>query len=317
MKNPAIQSASFANWLPTAGAGYRVDEVADPRDENEKVELWYMDGEPNMAQTLGLRLLQGRFLEMDNIGDAIRHNDFEAEEGLRPCLMTASTAKLFGIKELNVPFRQAGVIPVGIVADFNSESLHKQMVPTIIVGHRDPEYGALLLRVQPGEEAAVMRYVSSVWKTIYPDKLFDIQIVQETLAAQYAAEEKLQQLFSLFSALTLLLAALGIFGLVVHSLALRVKEIGLRKVLGASVSGIVALLSKDFVKLVLFAVVVASPIAWWAMNKWLEDFAYRIDIQWWMFAAAGLAAVVIALATVSWQALRAAAANPVDSLRDE
>src|SRR5690606_28951524 len=97
----------------------------------------------------------------------------------------------------------------------------------------------------------------------------------------------------------------------------RTKEIGIRKVLGASVTGIVALLSKDFVKLVCLAIVIASPIAWWAMTKWLDDFAYRIDIQWWMFALAGAAAVAIALLTVSWQAIRAAVANPVDSLRDE
>src|SRR5690606_23860437 len=116
---------------------------------------------------------------------------------------------------------------------------------------------------------------------------------------------------------TMLLAALGVFGLMAHATSLRVKEIGIRKVLGSSVSDIVRLLAADFVKLVLIALVIASPIAWWAMNTWLQDFAYRIEIQWWMFAVAGLAAMVIALFTVSWQAVRAAMANSVDSLRDE
>ena len=151
----------------------------------------------------------------------------------------------------------------------------------------------------------------------HPDKLLDMEPVKETLERQYQAEEKLQKLFGGFSLLTMLLAALGVFGLVVHATSLRVKEIGIRKVLGASVSGIVGLLSKDFVKLVLVAIAIASPIAWWAMNSWLQDFAYRIAIQWWVFAVAGLTAVIIALLTVSWQAIRAAVANPVDSLRDE
>src|SRR5690606_28357552 len=131
------------------------------------------------------------------------------------------------------------------------------------------------------------------------------------------AEEKLQGLFRTFSLLTMLLATMGIFGLIVHTLGLRVKEIGIRKVLGASIAGIVGLLSKDFIKLVCLAIVIASPMAWWAMNKWLEDFAYRIDVEWWVFAVAGLTAVAIALLTVSWQAIRAAVANPVESLRDE
>jgi len=127
----------------------------------------------------------------------------------------------------------------------------------------------------------------------------------------------LQDLFRTFSLLTMLLATMGIFGLIVHTLGLRVKEIGIRKVLGASVAGIVGLLSKDFVKLVCLAIVIASPIAWWAMNNWLDDFAYRIEVEWWVFVLTGLAAVAIALLTVSWQAIRAAMANPVDSLRDE
>ncbi len=127
----------------------------------------------------------------------------------------------------------------------------------------------------------------------------------------------MQDLFRTFSLLTMLLATMGIFGLIVHTLGLRVKEIGIRKVLGASVAGIVGLLSKDFVKLVCLAIVIASPIAWWAMNNWLDDFAYRIEVEWWVFVLTGLAAVAIALLTVSWQAIRAAMANPVDSLRDE
>ncbi|WP_353196964.1 FtsX-like permease family protein [Parapedobacter defluvii] len=122
---------------------------------------------------------------------------------------------------------------------------------------------------------------------------------------------------ALFAAIAISIACLGLFGLAAFTAQQKTKEIGIRKVLGASVAGIVTLLSKDFVQLVCLAIFIASPVAWWAMNRWLEDFVYRIDIQWWMFALAGVVAVVIALLTVSWQAIRAAVANPVDSLRDE
>src|SRR5690606_11711566 len=137
------------------------------------------------AQTLGLRLIEGRFLQPDNIGDAIEANDFDAMDGLRPCLMTASTARLLQVSGLNYPLQIAGITPVGIVEDFNSESLHKQTVPTVIVGYRDPAYGALLIRAQQGMEAAVMRDIAAVWKELYPEKLFDIQVIKEKLAKQY------------------------------------------------------------------------------------------------------------------------------------
>lgn len=317
LKNPDIQSLSFSGWLPTDGAGPMMKSITDPSDPNREIELWYIDGEPNIAQTLGLKLKEGRFLDPGKTGDAIQANDFEAMASLRPCLMTASTARLLHVDGVNQPLHEAGIIPVGIIEDFNSESLHKQAAPTVIVGYRDPAYGALLIRTRPETESAVIRAIAEVWKEVYPDKLLEIQVVKEQLARQYTAEEKLRGLFRVFSLLTMLLATMGIFGLIVHTLTLRVKEIGIRKVLGASVAGIVGLLSKDFVKYVCLAIVIASPIAWWAMNRWLEDFAYRIDIRWWIFTVAGLTALAIALATVSWQAVRAAMADPVDSLRDE
>src|SRR5690606_23180348 len=145
----------------------------------------------------------------------------------------------------------ARILPVGIVEEFNSLSLHRATEPTVIVGYHDPRSGALLIRAKPGTEQRVMRAIGDIWNQLYPEKLLDMQLVKETLAAQYETEEKLQELFSLFSGLTMLLAALGVFGLIVQAVGLRTKEIGIRKVLGASVTGIVQLLSKDFVKLVL------------------------------------------------------------------
>lgn len=133
----------------------------------------------------------------------------------------------------------------------------------------------------------------------------------------YAGVQQTGTIFSGFAVLAILIACLGLFGLAAFTTEQRAREIGIRKVLGATVSEIAAMLSKDFVKLVVVAILIATPMAWWAMNKWLQDFAYRIDIQWWMFVLAGFTAVAIALLTVSWQAIRAALANPVKSLRAE
>lgn len=321
LKNPMILSTSFTHWRPTY-PGHEMILLRTPGKSYDETELWFIEGEPNMAQTVGLRLKEGRFLDAERIGDAIPADDYETRSTLssavlRPALLTASTARLLEIETLNEPFPAAGIIPVGIVEDFHSESLHKQTVPTVIKAYRDPSAGALLIRTRPGEERAVIRYIASVWKELYPDKHFDIQLVNEILAKQYEAEEKLDQLFRIFSVLIMLLACMGIFGLIVHASRLRVKEIGIRKVLGASILSITTMLSEDFIKLVLGAIVIASPIAWWLMNKWLEEFAYRIEIPWWIFLLSGVTALLIALSTVGYQAIKAAMANPVDSLRDE
>ncbi len=317
LKNTAILSTSFTYWLPTV-PGMEMKLLRTPGKSYDETELWYIDGEPNMALTMGLTLKEGRFLDTDRLGDAVQADEVSpGSSSLRPCLITASTARLLEIDTLNQPFPEAGIIPVGIVDDFHSESLHKQTVPTVIRAYRDPSAGALLIRTQPGEERNAMSYIASVWKELYPNKHFDIQFVRETLAKQYEAEEKLYHLFRIFSLLTMLLAIMGILGLVVHALRLRVQEIGIRKVLGASVINITTMLSKDFVKLVLLAIIIASPIAWWLMNKWLENFAYRIEIPWWIFVLSGATAFFITLSTVGYRAIKAAKTNPVDSLRDE
>ncbi|MFB5944469.1 ABC transporter permease [Albibacterium profundi] len=317
-RDPSVISLSISSWLPSDGAGYMVKTIDNPLNPGEKQELWYIAGDPNLAETLGLQLTDGRFLSSAISSDALEATDLEAEvNATRPAIMTRGTFDALQINSLNQPFEEAKILPVGIVEDFNSESLHKTLMPTVIVAYKNPPYGALLIRVKPGTEHQVMKSVASTWREMYPEKFLDMSMVKETLESQYKAEEKLRTLFTAFSLLTMLLAALGVFGLVVHAVSLRFREIGVRKVLGASVSGIATMLSKDFIKPVFLAILIASPIAWWAMNKWLEDFAYRIEIQWWMFALAGLGAILIALITVSSQAIKAAIANPVDSLRDE
>ena len=150
-----------------------------------------------------------------------------------------------------------------------------------------------------------------------PEQPFDYSFMNEQFNNIYAAEQKTGQIIIMFALLAILIACLGLFGLVTYASEQRTKEIGIRKVLGANVGSIVSMIAKDFLRLIIIASVIAFPVAWWAMNKWLQDFAYRVNLSWWIFLAAGLLTIVIALATISFQAIKSAIANPVNSLRSE
>ncbi len=220
-------------------------------------------------------------------------------------------------KQVNTAGMETGKV-IGVMADYHQHGLRHAVNP-ILVFNATFAYNfiALSINSQSGNVQQIVNEANRVWKSRFPGYPFEFFMLEDDFNAQYQEERTMAGVIGVFALLTIAVACLGLIGLTTYTIVQKRKEIGIRKVLGASVSGIVALLSKDFVKLVLIAIVVASPIAWWVMNKWLADFAYRIEIQWWMFAVAGLAAVAIALLTVSWQAIRAAVANPVDSLRDE
>jgi putative ABC transport system permease protein len=162
-----------------------------------------------------------------------------------------------------------------------------------------------------------LSHLIKTWKSSVPEVPLQYSFVDERIAEQYGSEQKMEGIFYGFSGLSLLIACLGLFGLSIFVVKHKIKEIGIRKVLGASVTGIVALLSKDFLKLVLLAVLIAFPIAWYFMDNWIKDFAYHINISWSVFVAAGFIALLIALLTVSIQSIKAATANPVASLRSE
>ncbi|MGK6350432.1 FtsX-like permease family protein [Parapedobacter sp. DT-150] len=325
-KLPGIESVSLAGWdLSGAGQGSFMNKTEDPVNEGREIQVNFIIADFDFVNTLGFELVRGRQLDRGFGTDiynmqarwGMEKEELEAYANSRSSLITESTAKRLRIEDTGIPIPKLGYPAVGIIKDFHRASLHQALDPTFILAEENPNYAYMFIRTTPGMEQRAQQSLVKLWKKFYPNRLLDAQWVTDILDKQYEAEQKQQTLFSFFSGLMLFLSAMGVFGLIVHAAQQRVKEIGIRKVLGASVSGIVGLLSKDFVKLVLIAVVIATPIAWWAMNRWLEDFAYRIEIQWWMFALAGLVAVAIALATVSWQAIRAAVANPVDSLRDE
>lgn len=208
---------------------------------------------------------------------------------------------------------------IGVVKDFHYNSLQQKVVPVVmhIMPLNSGWYGYVSVRVETKDVQHTIRSLQDTWKKILPDHPFEYFFVDEDYEKQYKTEQRLGSLSVMFSTLTIFISCLGLFGLVMVAVSQRTKEIGVRKVLGASATGITALLSKDFLKLVVASIIIATPIAWWLMNTWLSDFAYHIQISWWVLFIAGVAAIVIALLTVSFQAIKAAIANPVNSLRTE
>lgn len=208
---------------------------------------------------------------------------------------------------------------VGIVRNFHFGSLHQRISPLFILNNRlfRKVDNQLVIRVRADQPSAVVSQIEQVWKHYLPDQPFHYSYLATDWNELYQSEQVAQRIFGLFAMLAIFIACMGLLGLAIYVIRLRTKEIGIRKTLGASVPGLVALLSKDFLKLVLIAIVIASPLAWYVMHRWLQDFAYKIDMEWWMFALAGLLAVGIAILTVSFQSIRAALMNPVKSLKSE
>ncbi len=325
LKIAGVESASIANWAPSLGAGYMRMIVNDPNQKGNKLEVNYINGDIDLAKTLKLQLQDGRYLDASFANDAFNTDSLMEHESEKlkhiqhqqSYLTTAYTTKLFGIKNLKDSIKSLPGYPVGIIKDFNNESLHQPLKPCIIQATKNAAFGNMLIRVKPNAQKQVLAALYKQWQLFFPDKILKTDWVSDLLDAQYRTEQKLQQLFTFFSFLIVFLACLGLFGLATFSAEQRTKEIGIRKVLGASVTQVTALLSKDFVVLVILAIIIASPIAFFTMQKWLQDFAYRIQIQWWMFALAGSLAITIALLTISFQSVKAALANPVKSLRSE
>ncbi len=206
---------------------------------------------------------------------------------------------------------------VGVVADFNTGSLHEIIKPALITSNpRDYEQAGI--KIEAGSNIPqTIAAIETAWKTAYPEGVFTYKFLDEQIDAFYKAEERLFHLFEIFSGLAMFISCLGLWGLATFAAQSRTKEIGIRKVLGASINNIVTLISRDFVILVIVALFIATPMAWYGMNQWLQNYAYRTEITWWIFGIAGTTALAIALLTVSTQAIKAAMNNPVESLRSE
>jgi len=320
---PGVQNVSISNWAPTEGSGTMSREISVP-GQSGKITVYFIEGDVDLPATLGLRLKTGRMFNSQIKSDAVnpdsamsgRSAATKAIMRTRPVLATSYTASLLAVK-LNNMMADSDGSAVGVVDDFNSQSLHDNLKPTFIQAVTTPQYGNMLVRIREGNEKQALTAINKQFKSFYPDKPFAYNWISDEVDAQYKTEYKLQQLFTCFSLLIIFLACMGLFGLVSFTAEQRVKEIGIRKVLGAGVGNIITLISKDYLILVIIAIIVASPIAYYAMNKWLQDFAYRINIQWWVFVLTGFLALLIAFVTVSFQSVKAAMANPVKSLRSE
>jgi ABC-type antimicrobial peptide transport system permease subunit len=262
-------------------------------------------------KTMGIQLVAGR--------------DFSPAFGLdsNNYLINEAAARQIGYKEpVGKELTMWGVKGqiVGLMKDFHHNSLHVPIEPLIIRLHLKSwgnPYGNVVVRTGPGKTTQAISSMERLFKKFNPGFPFKYYFADQEIANRYKAEYTISKLSYYFAFLAIFISCLGLFGLVTFTAEQRTREIGIRKVLGASVPGIIQMLSKDFIKLVLIAVVIAFPVAWWAVNSWLQDFAYRVPIGWTAFAMAGIAALLIALVTVSFQAIKAAMSNPVKSLRSE
>ena len=267
----------------------------------------------NFVKANGIKIISGRDFQLYDSGRVLVNETVLRRIGLKP--EQAPGTKLYtkfpGVPEFNREI-------AGVMKDFNFNSLHDEVKPLMFI-YSDPQpYMAnLTVATDSKNYQALLSKIEAMWQKDFPSAPFDYKFLDQEVQKQYETEITLSKIINSFTIMAILISCLGLFGLAAFSAEQRKKEIGVRKVLGASVSEVVALLSKDFLKLVVIAILIATPVAWWAMNKWLQAFVYRVEISWWMFGLAGCIAVIIAMITVSFQAIKAAIENPVKSLRTE
>lgn len=319
LRNAAIERATVSSYLPVSSnrSNYIFSKARSmDKDQTVSMQRWKVDSD--YLPTLGMSIAAGRDFDPKRVTDST---------GL---IINESAARIFGFEDpigqkvytlkdgmqgAPQPEDYDEFTVIGVVKDFHFESMRDNIGALCLQLGRST--GSIAFRYKGTETAEIKAALEKEWNSIAPDQPFSVRFLDEAFGRIYEAETRVGNIAGIFALLSVLISCLGLFGLAAFTAEQRTKEIGIRKVLGASIVGITGLLAKDFLKLVLIAIVIASPIAWYFMNKWLADFAYRINIQWWMFAAAGVVALAIAFLTVGGQAVKAALANPVKSLRSE
>jgi ABC-type antimicrobial peptide transport system permease subunit len=276
--------------------------------KNKEVRTHWLRIDYDYLKTMDIKLLSGR--------------DFSRSYGMDTTgvLINETMARQLGEKDpltatLAIDGGQLKVL--GVVKDFHFKSLHRELAPLTMVVRPNWPVSYIFVRVQPDNLPASMEVIKNAWKEVNPKAAFLGSFLDENTDRTYNKETRLSKIFMSGAVLAILISCMGLFAIALLVILQRTKEIGIRKVLGASVPHIVGLVSKDFLVLVLVAIVIASPIAWYAMNSWLQSFYYRINISWWVFALAGVLALLIAFITLSLQSVRAALKNPVNALRSE
>jgi putative ABC transport system permease protein len=297
------------------------DEILVPQADGEKsYPATQLMVDHDYVKTLGLQLVAGRDFSKEIFTD--KDNAFIINETAVKELGFGTPEKAIGkplhwkvwVSQTPDSLKKGTVI--GVLKDFNYKSLYDKIEVTVLQIY-PPAYWKVAVKMKSADIGNTVGFAKTVWNKYSPDFPMEYTFLDESFNKMYKSEDKLKSLLSIFTAIAIFVGCLGLFGLTAYSVQRRAKEIGIRKILGADVKGLVLLLSKDFVKLVIIALVIASPVAWYFLNGWLQDFAYRINISWWMFGLAAGMAIMIALLTISFQAVKAALANPVKNLRTE
>jgi putative ABC transport system permease protein len=322
LKNELIKKP-FINSVTCASAYQGMNKLmndmlffAEGKTSNELVDFSMVVTDHDYFETLGINILEGRSFSKDEKADSnsIILNE-SAVEILGFTRENAIGKSIF--YEVGQPGRRSLKI-IGIVHNFNFESLHTQIKPIgFATNYFANKNSYVIANVKMSSYSGQVSEIEKAWKKVNPDTPFIYSFLDQEFQKNYEHDALTSRIIIAFTGIAIFLACLGLFGLAAFSAEQRTREIGIRKVLGASVSGVASLLSKDFIKLVLLSIVIGSPVAWFVMNQWLQAFAYKVSIRWWMFLEAGSIAVFIALLTVGFQAVRAANRNPVSSLRSE
>jgi putative ABC transport system permease protein len=314
---PGVLNASISSSLPTMKS-FGDTYIPDPSDTREKLVKDIMLNsflvDEQFIPSLKIQMAQGRNFskEFNDSTSVIVNETAVAQIGWKHPLGQFITYPGNNDQRFKV---------IGVVKDFDAESIRNSTSPFALFHFSSKTYNTgatyLVIRVDPQRTKFLLSQFEDKWKSFTSSVPFEYSFLDKSFEAMYNGEKRMGTVFGIFTALSIFVACLGLFGLSVYTADRRKKEIGVRKVLGASVQSVVALLSKEFVRLVLISAIIAFPLAWWSMNQWLQDFAYRIHIEWWVFALAIVLALFIAILTIGAQAIRAAVANPVQSLRTE
>ena len=314
LSNASIKSVGRSSRIPT---GRLLDAMGASMESADSLapvnaDIKFVSADQDFTTTYGVKIVAGRGFSRDYSLDTSAF------------LINEAAAKILGFKNpedaIGKNFGYGGRRGklIGVFNDFHFESLHQKITPLVLLVPRSANsYGSISIKITGSNITGALDRIATTWRNFLPESPYQFTFLDENFGRLYEAEARQKTLLIIFASLAIFIACLGLFGLSAFAILQRIKEIGIRKVLGADVPTIVALLSKDFLKLVLFAAIPSFIVSWYFMNKWLEDFAYRVSMPWWMFLTAGLLAAVIALITISFQAIKAALANPVKSLRTE
>ncbi|MBK8561915.1 MAG: ABC transporter permease [Saprospiraceae bacterium] len=308
-KVPTVESVSFSSDQPSSTNTWSSDFRFANRPETEPFATTLKFADENYQATYSIKMLAGRWLAAsDTMREAIINKTMLKKLGLNdPNEAVDQVFHLWGSRELRI---------VGVTDDFHTHSLRHEHMPLTLTNDKKFLWQAGV-KIRPDNLPSTLAAIQAAFDEVMPEQVFEGQFLDEEIAKFYEDDRRLAATCKGFGLLAVFISCLGLFGLATHAASQRVKEIGVRKVLGASTTGIIGLLSKDFLTLVVLSLVIASPLAYWLMDKWLQDFEFHTKIHWWVFVLTGVLALVVAFATVSYQSVKAALANPVKSLRSE